>query len=194
MLKKYCLPSFSDKVNLAFIFYFFFSFERSVRALVPEERVNCFAMDASSKANVTTKDISHPLKVSISFFLLCNVTVRVLVQGFMKTGLKACFQLHRSLHSSGCYYFQWPIFPKGSDLLLESLACSIGLQRLLVYMSGLRNWQEQRDMVFKVTEDKKNSIGFPHIYFITHHFKCTANNRLDKLLCVRVCACVFVCT
>lgn len=150
-------------------------------------------MDASSKASVTTKDISRPLKVSISFFPLSNLTVRVLAQGFMKTGLKACFQLHRSLHSSGCYYVRWPIFPKGSDLLLESLACSIGLQRLLVYMSGLRNWQEQRDIVFKVTEDKNNSIGFPHIYFNTHLLKCTANNRLDKLLRVRVRVCVCAC-
>lgn len=64
-------------------------------------------------------------------------------------------------------------------------------------MPGRRNWQEQRYMVFKVTEDKKNSIGFPHIYFITHHFKCTANDRLDKLLCVHVCvymcACLCIC-
>lgn len=133
-----------------------------------------------------------PPQVLISFFPLSNITVRAPVQGFMKTGLKACFQLHRSLRDSGCYYFQWSIFPKGSDLLLESLACSIGLQRLLVYMSGLRNWQEQRDMVFQVTEEKKNSIGFPHIYFITHHFKWTANNRLDQFLCVRACVCVYL--
>lgn len=62
-------------------------------------------------------------------------------------------------------------------------------------MSGLRNWHEQRNMVFEVKGDKSNLIGFPHIYFIgfphiyfiIHHFKLTTSGGLAKLpLCVCV--------
>lgn len=50
-----------------------------------------------------------------------------------------------------------------------------------MYVAELRKWQKQRNVVFKVMEDKDNSIGCPYIYFITHHLKFTTSGGLAKL-------------
>lgn len=58
-----------------------------------------------------------------------------------------------------------------------------------MFVSGLRKWQKQRNKVFKIMEDKDNSIGCPYIYFITHYLKFTTSGELAKFP-LRACVCL----